>query len=166
MEKIIFLDVDGVLNFWDCWLGSTPNVLRGKSKTLVLSIDAINQLNRIIKETGAKIVISSTWRKFKDHYNFLLESPIEGEIIGETPDLLYDCSRKTSRGLEIKEWLENEYGEKCKFVILDDDDDMGDLKDYLIQTNFEEGLTKEIADTCIKRLNEKGYYTPVINSSN
>jgi len=153
MEKIIFLDVDGVLNFWNCWLGETPNVLRGKSKTLVLSIDAINQLNRIVKETGAKIVLSSTWRRFKDHYDFLLESPIEGEIIGETPDLLYDLSRETSRGLEIKEWLENEYGEECKFVILDDDDDMADLIDHFIQTDFETGLTEEIADLAISKLN-------------
>lgn len=156
MEKIIFLDVDGVLNFWDCWLGNTLNVLRGESRTLVLSLDCINQLNRIIDETGAKIVLSSTWRRFKDHYDFLLSSPIKGEIIGETPDLLYDLSRETSRGLEIKEWLENEYGEPCKFVIIDDDDDMGDLKDHFIQTDFESGLTKELADMAILKLNNIG----------
>ena len=155
MEKIIFLDVDGVLNFWDCWIDSIPNVLRGDDKTQKLSLDCINQLNRIIDETGAKIVISSTWRKYKWLYDFLLSSPIKGEIIGETPDLLYDVSRKTSRGLEIKEWLNDEYGEPCHFIILDDDDDMDDLMDHLIQTNYDDGLTEEIANKVISKLNSE-----------
>ena len=152
MEKIIFLDVDGVLNHKECWKHrpalSHPSIVFGK--------ECVEQLNRIIKETNAKLVISSTWRLYKDHYDALVNeeiSGIKGEFIGETPDLLPDITRETSRGLEIKEWLK-EFGEPCKFIILDDDSDMDDLIDHLLQTDFMgKGLTKEIADFAISILN-------------
>jgi len=159
MEKIIFLDVDGVLNHVDCWNdnGKNPHpaeIVKGGEGVLKISIECVKQLNRIIKETGAKIVLSSTWRRHKNHYDFLLTANIKGEFIGETPDLLYDLSRETYRGTEIKEWL-NEFGEDCKFIILDDDDDMEDLMDHLIQTDYmANGLTEEIANEAIKKLNE------------
>ncbi len=151
MTKIIFLDVDGVLNYVDCW-----NDPANADKSIVFGKECVKQLNRIIKETGAKLVVSSNWRLYKDHYDALIDkniSGIEGEFIGETPDLLPDISRETSRGLEIKEWLD-EYDEDCKYIILDDVDDMDDLIGQLVQTDFEgKGLTKEIADTAISILN-------------
>ena len=92
-------------------------------------------------------------REYDDHYNFLLKHIGNVEIIGETPDLLYEVE-DTSRGLEIKQWLNNEFGEPCTFVIIDDDNDMDDLIDHLILTDYlDDGLTSEIADKVISILN-------------
>ena len=154
MEKIIFLDVDGVLNYKECWRKRPPL----SHPSIVFAKECIEQLNRIIEETGAKLVISSTWRFYKEHYEALTTesiSGIKGEFIGETPDLLPDVTRETSRGLEIKEWLE-EFGEPCKFIIIDDDDDMSDIIDHLVQTDFEGlGLTEKLADVAISMLNSE-----------
>merc|ERR1719316_623635 len=49
MSKVIFLDVDGVIN-----------IPRGMDKKL------ITNLKGIVDDTGAKIVLSSDWRNSKD----------------------------------------------------------------------------------------------------
>jgi len=145
--KVIFLDVDGVLNYSECW--SRPES-KGKG-TLIWDKDCIAQLNRIVKETGAKIVLSSTWRLYQDHYNAVLyQMNIEGEIIDKTTDLRnFDNAQ---RGDEIDAWLSH-HPEVEKFVILDDDADMKHLLPFLIQSNFnKKGLTKKLADKAIEML--------------
>lgn len=145
--KIIFLDVDGVLNYSKCW---TRKENQGKG-TLIWDKDCISQLNRIVKETGAKIVVTSTWRLYKDHYDAVLnQMNIEGEIIDKTVDLRnFD---NAERGDEIEAWL-SKHPEVEKFVILDDESDMKHLLPFLIQSDFnKKGLTKELADRAIKML--------------
>ena len=56
------------------------------------------------------------------------------------------------RGDEIHEWLEL-HPEVTRFVILDDDSDMKHLLPYLLRTHPCEGLTDDITETAIKRLN-------------
>ena len=65
--KIIFLDIDGVI--------CTP-----KTDFRYLDIRCVNHLNNIVEDTGAKIVISSSWRYGRTLkglqnllYNFLLD---------------------------------------------------------------------------------------------
>lgn len=144
--KIIFLDIDGVLNYSKCWKRE-ENKEKG---TLIWDKDCISQLNRIVKETGAKIVISSTWRLYKDHYDAILnQMNIEGEIIDKTIALR---NIDSERGDEIEDWL-SKHPEVKKFVILDDDDDMKHLFPFLIQSDFMgKGLTKELADKAIEML--------------
>ena len=48
--KIIFLDIDGVLN------------QTGNAASLPFDPNCVMYLNHVIKETGAHIVISSAWR--------------------------------------------------------------------------------------------------------
>ena len=67
--------------------------------------------------------------------------------IGKTPKLW------EKRGLEIQKWLDKNPGVD-KFIILDDDSDMVHLMSHLLQTDGEFGLTNEIADEAIKRLNK------------
>lgn len=146
--KIIFLDVDGVLN-------SDFSVMRGYEKrgqsvhNYIPHTAHVQWLNTIIKRTGAKCVLSSTWRKkYRHFYHFeqlMIACGFEGEIIGRTPTL------HTKRGYEIMDWLvrwdmgddkdgdsslfhkEWEYIED--FIILDDDSDMLGLTDgHLVKT--------------------------------
>ena len=157
--KVIFLDVDGVLNYRDCFLERH----RVNNAPLIWDKDCVNELNRIIKETGAKIVVSSTWRILDDHYKALTtEMGIEGEFIGKTKSHLPITKPEgTCRGDEIQDWITTFCIETNNapgnIVILDDDSDMGDLLPYLVQTSFhKKGLTKELADEAIVMLN-KGY---------
>jgi|WetSurMetagenome_2_1015567.scaffolds.fasta_scaffold638719_2 hypothetical protein len=159
--KIIFLDIDGVLN-------SEKSMTESKDEKWSdePSIENIECLNYIIAKTGAKIVISSTWRHgnhaslFDKYFHAL---GIIGEVIDVTPWL------DSYRGTEIKCWL-LEHASKIKkyknsqwcmykepvesFVILDDDSDMEDLYNHLVLIDNKVGLTKKDADIAVRILME------------
>jgi hypothetical protein len=150
LMKIIFLDIDGVLNSHKTF----DNPKRSQQdyvwkETDDIDPDNISQLNRILKETNSFIVISSSWKNGRSVE--LLKTIAQKvkidstKIIDKTPTLTSD------RGDEIKLWLKKNKQVK-KFVILDDDNDMGSLKKHLIQTDPSVGLTEQIADIAIKKL--------------
>ena len=60
-RRILFLDIDGVLNGKD-W--AVENIGRGNEgwSPYVFDPRTVRQLNRILEITGAEIVISSSWR--------------------------------------------------------------------------------------------------------
>lgn len=141
--KIIFLDIDGV-------------VTNLKTGWRLPDLDCLHELFRIIKETGAFVVLSSTWRLHVDLFsqvqswgiNFISMTPrchqinVENEV------------RWTERGDEIQEWLDmHEHLKIESFVILDDDQDMKHLSDRLVITSWGDGLSKEDADRAIEILN-------------
>lgn len=145
--KVIFLDIDGVITTPEepsAWRTPDPRCLP--------------QLFRIVEETGAQIVLSSTWRL---HHTTREKVESWGiKFIDCTPrcHLIENDSRQwTTRGQEIQEWMDswNSFStEKIEsFVILDDDSDMSHLKPFLVQTKWDGGLTKEKADEAINILN-------------
>lgn len=139
--RIIFLDFDGVVNN----IGSFSN-----GKMDPIDPYAIELLNSLVKETDARIVISSSWR-IGHSLNFIQVMMAKAgfeypeRIIGATIEL----SEKTNggfwttktRGQEIDIWLNQVPVDS--FVIFDDNDDMDPVKDHLIQTTFENGLQKK-----------------------
>lgn len=137
--KYLFLDVDGVLSLY-----------RNKSM-FGLSKPCLKQLERIIKETNAKIVLSSTWRLFPETLSFLKKNLKYRELY------VYDVTPVSGkRGAEIEEWLDT-HSDIDSYVILDDDSDMLDSQlSHFIKTNMKEGLTPELADKAIEILNRKG----------
>ena len=164
--KVIFLDIDGVLNT----MVSLP--LREHfveiEGTIVgfnqLDKDAINQLNRVIGETEAKVVISSSWRigcRTPAKWNCLIEhlrnQGVVAEVIGRTPtygeyvNLPGIFAARFVRGDEIQLWL-NDHPEVKSFVIVDDDQDMAHLTNKLVRTKFETGITERDADRMIEIL--------------
>ena len=71
--KIVFLDVDGVLNTMDS-LGEAEDdsdFLFDKKSGSPLEKRCLNNLIQILLKTGAKIVVTSTWRMFLDMMQFL-----------------------------------------------------------------------------------------------
>lgn len=158
MRKLIFLDIDGVMN-------SLRSAKANYNKAHELQVNvyeffdpiAVRELNRICRRHDPDIVISSTWRKlrpFIDNFQTLRDHfTREGfqhadRIIDRTPIL------HKERGLEIQSWLNrNCKGETVKMVILDDDSDMVHLKPRLTRTNFNYGLTIKLASQVIKELN-------------
>lgn len=156
--KIIFVDVDGVFNSETYYRKRAED---GDVRPYPLSEfdpEAVKQYMRIIQETGANTVISSSWRHTDGLRSILKNvgfrgSPLDFEI---TPYL------GTIRGLEIKKYMEG-YLDKHpdeeieSYCIIDDDIDMlYEQKDNFVRTDaFYGGLTKEKADKVIKILNKK-----------
>ena len=163
--KILFADIDGVLNGKD-W--AVENIGRGNEdwSPYVFDPRTVRQLNRILEVTEAEIVISSSWRhawtleQLQKHFR---EQGVVGKVIDCTPkvclapsstSILRDCPR----GQEIQEWLDQasavQPDVKWVFAILDDDTDMDPVKNRLVKTRFETGLTKAKADKVIVLLSE------------
>jgi len=149
--KIIFLDIDGVLQVQHPERDEFGAVYHPKF---------VENLRTIIEETGAKIVMSASCRSeglpflraMWKHRNY------PGEIIGITPH-----SEERHRGKEIKTWMTFFYVEN--YVILDDNDDMlPEQMEKLVQTSGNQdhpdcedigyGLTKQCAQEAIKILKD------------
>jgi hypothetical protein len=126
--KVIFLDIDGVLNC-DYWYETSKSLIPHPYNHF--SPDLVDNLNRITKATGAKIVLSSTWRKnrtLEELRQLFVEVGIEGELIDKTIELrFYNWTHSVPRGCEIYHWIDSRVDLNHlwrKFVIIDDDTDM------------------------------------------
>jgi histidinol phosphatase-like enzyme len=144
--NIIFLDIDGVLNTERYIVYQVKNkIADGYEAQFNFDPRAMSNLREIINKTSAKIVISSTWRIFKDDktdefWNAILDNfakyYIPAEIIGVTPVL------HTERGNEIRKWLEDNQNLNIEnFVIIDDDSDMCEFTEtHLAKCSWKNGL--------------------------
>ena len=139
--KVIFLDVDGVLN----------SAQDGYS--IRLKTDShLKLLQYIVKETGAKIVLSSSWRIgfTPASKNLMARFKEYGlELMDCTPELSSAC-----RGDEIRKWLNDKEYTVERFVILDDEANMAEFAEKnLVQTDTNAGLQKADVVRCIRWLN-------------
>lgn len=172
--KIIFLDVDGVLN-------SDRTLYEYAS----LEDDLIQNLKNIVDATNANIVLSSSWRCVPSAMRDLIEKLTEYDLhlSGATPDevrLKYMLNKGFNpkekyldrnrldpmtgerddyvwdRGAEIYYWLDHHTNIE-NFVILDDEDfDIAMYyPDNFVKTSFAVGLTKTDAEKAISILNRK-----------
>ena len=151
MNKVIFLDVDGVLNNGAWAIEMFDKGIRVYHDDLLYE-PSLEQLRRIVDATGAVIVVSSSWRQIPIAYLHLKEwlEKFGMEINDKTPYV------GGERGDDITAWFNRHPGD-WKYVILDDDDDMGIHMPHLVRTSFDEGLTMKEADRCIEMLGtEKG----------
>lgn len=142
--KVIFLDCDGVLN------------MHGSGGFYTLNKARLRLLEKIVKDTDAKIVVSSTWRNSPTHMKKLMNAlGYRGmKVIGVTDRLgLSSDGERYYRGHEIQKYLD-EHPEIEQFVILDDDSDMLDsqLRNF-IQTDGKIGLTETLAYRAMYILN-------------
>lgn len=152
--RVIFLDIDGVVNCWD-------TKERAPSRVIGVEQRLIAHIKKIIDATGAKIVLSSTWRK--DWAFDLLDGKdwiyLRDEFAKQGLYFLdYTPSRRDShRGEEIKEWLESTDYEVSSYVVIDDEMyDIWELhEDHMVQTSYGDGITPEAVDMAIKILEKE-----------
>ena len=128
--KIIFLDIEGVLN-------SSKTVERWHGS---IGIDAAlaRRFAGLQRSTGASVVLSSTWRLSRTWKSTMRKNGIVG-IIDKTPDL-----PGRLRGQEIEAWL-GDHPEVEVYAILDDDSDMLPHQPHFKTSFFRGGLTEKIA---------------------
>lgn len=175
--KIVFLDIDGVLNGYNKWTYMIINISKALhipvsmvSKTLrIFEVKEkyVKRLCKIIKKSGSKVVMSSSWRhgywntpyekKYIDQkrlYDLLHKYNIE--VIDITPS-----SKDGKREDEINQWLNETKLTIDRFVILDDES--YDLQSFVgkelvktskvIEGDMIQGLAYE--DTGLKRKHVK-----------
>lgn len=158
-DCIIFLDYDGVVNtvYWGIYKGQFKADYSHPHMGFVNNYQAICWLNELYKKNPYDIVVTSTWRMSDNYkeclYNGGLNKNIK--IIGRTPIL------HTTRGDEIKEWLiTNKYD--GRFVIIDDENIIGDLAAYLVKCDPNYGFgIKEMFITLDKLRNFKKEECPI-----
>lgn len=148
-QKIIFLDVDGVLTYANY----------RNNQTAGIDIEKVKLLQQICIETNAKVVISSSWKGHNDYkpriYYILIDILTKHniEVIGNTPNINlkynedisshpasftlediphYTIKHGTGRAAEIEWWIKN--NDIHSFVIFDDED--WDWADYGYKNNW------------------------------
>lgn len=133
--KVLFLDIDGVLNSRrSCFaFGGFPHNATGPERQMFDEV-AVRLVAGIVRAAGAKVVLSSTWRK---HENWTEIGPALGlPIIDRTP-----ISWKGRRGEEIAEWLAA-HPEVESYAIVDDDSDMlPEQMRFFVHTSGFDGLS-------------------------
>lgn len=168
--KVIFLDFDGVLNssYYAASLFEAGKPTKDEGGQELFDPATIARFNRIVDETGAKIVISSSWRylgltALREMWR---ERGLHGQIIGMTSmhtvdeyimehglGWLDDSAIATSpRAFEIELWLQ-EHNNIYQYVILDDLPMPQDVIAHAIQVNPIVGLSDEQAAKAIEILN-------------
>ncbi len=141
MKKVLFLDADGVLN-----CQTTMQRHRG-----AIGIDPYMafMVGKILLDTGADMVISSSWRHTQDGID-----EIERQVaksVGITPSInatgeyKYSRAELCERGQEIKAWLDA-HPEYSRYAILDDENDMlPEQQEHFFKTSWMTGITEEVA---------------------
>lgn len=161
MRKVIFLDIDGVLNtkWWYAQMNrNTPKDKYGYA----FDPNAVSNLKYILDQTGADIVISSSWKSFgfSELEEMWEERGLPGKLIGITPNSVSDemllnadldnMELFSIRGMEIKEWLSKKGRSISHYAIIDDMDNMlPEQQSHFVKTDPEIGITKENADQVI-----------------
>ena len=159
MKKVIFLDIDGVLN-----------TSYTKHRDQALDDFRLDYLAKIVNKTRAKIVLTSTWRynlskslfSFKA-YNNSAKSLIESlKERGLKISALLPDTPNNRRAEDISEFIKKH--KVTNFVILDDElfnYDSLKLSEHLLRTSFYEdneldaGLTQKMIRQAVQILNKK-----------
>jgi hypothetical protein len=173
--KVLFLDIDGVLNSAQSAhffhrerllaKAGHPGFLDALGRRALRSeelcpIAVSNLLFILEKVPDLKIVVSSTWRLGREvsELKALLGhiGVPEEVVIGKTPCLPPVDGHSAKRGNEIQKWIDSWNGLGSltpvdEFVIVDDDADMEHLLGNLVQTDHCVGLDFRKAWEIIKR---------------
>ncbi len=151
MQKVIFLDIDGVLNsnFWN--EDHQKEISDGK----YIDPEKVQLLAKLVKKSGASIILHSGWRfwfgsnlkplRSEAEYLVSLFSNEGISVSGMTPDLTTDEIRKTKKFSKVKAdeilmWLKNR-PDVYSWVVLDDLELHNDkIEKHQVRTDAEHGL--------------------------
>ena len=145
-QRILFVDVDGVLNTLASCTSRESIVLRGWPGPLSRSL--LNRLKRLVEQTHALIVLSSSWREHDLglralRNGFMLVGISCRIIIGSTPAL-----GGPRRAPEILQWIED-FGPCATWAAVDDIDLWAEaprvMERHAVRTRVSSGLTAEAA---------------------
>lgn len=151
--KLIFLDIDGVLNHQSFYENTDYSVRNKERERLddewgdMFCPKSTAWYNKLTDATGAKTVVSSSKRHIEGNLDYMrqmwLNRGFTGELLSITPFLSFkqQATRTAARGCEIQTWLERRgfynifWSEEEQqivmdrtnienYIIIDDDSDM------------------------------------------
>lgn len=130
--KVLFLDIDGVLNH-DHTVERTPQNYLG------LDAELVKRYLSWLEGKDISVVLSSAWRNFKELRDHLNDNGIF--FIAQTPRA-FSMERRAD---EIQDWLDEIAEPVTTFAILDDNDFFSPtpLAEYFVQTYHKVGVTDE-----------------------
>lgn len=144
--KVIFLDFDGVLNTPATW----GNYVHGDGSEAI-DPERVELVNQIADQTGAMVVISSTWRRdrtVKELQELLNKRGATFTVLGKTVDTREERWKQIAKYFE---WVNVD-----RYIILDDTDEAGyGHGDHFIRTDPETGITQSDVERAIRILGEK-----------
>lgn len=141
---IVFLDFDGVLNDEDYCQKNWPLAPKedGLLTALVLCPIRIERVNRLLAATGAKVVLSTSWRIYAhDAEGKVRSRGLVADILGHTPRMsgIKNDGERYSRADEIHAWrTQNRH--TGPFVVLDDED-RATIEGHTVLTSACTGIT-------------------------
>lgn len=158
--KVVFLDVDGVLNYSGC--------KEKFGQFLGVEDECVERLRKIVfsQSPPASIVLTSSWKELWDHH------PINSKELDPMAKYLVDklkahgmhLTARTEeknpedRGMGIKAWI-RKVPEVESWVVLDDDFfpdyHKYEIEPHLVKTSFGVGLTDKGVEKAIEILNGK-----------
>ena len=152
-KYILFLDFDGVINsetyasaknYWD---KHNPQIYINSPFHADFDPAGIAHICHMLDNNPEiQVVVSSAWRygtPVQELKEYFMNTVLGERIIDKTPYL-----SAVQRGVEIKDWLSKNPTEK--FAILDDDDDMDDVRDNFVRTDWRTGVTYLNIHDCLK----------------
>lgn len=154
-HKIIFLDIDGVLNYAP--YGEPVYEDRFAEPNLALDSECINNLRTIVESFDNSCIVWSTdWRYYEHDKWGQWRNPVKyietlswlkDKIIGKTP-----MKMSSEHFHDIKWWLDENKDVVDNYVILEDSyfpKKWFGIEKHLIEVNSEFGLTEENAKVAI-----------------
>jgi hypothetical protein len=134
--RILFLDIDGVLNRTGFHPGESVGLRSWIEPELA------RRLSGVIEATDACVVLSSDWRRDRELRHLHEELAAAGvvcSLLGTTPVL------GPVRWREIEAWMAEHHVGLESMVIVDDTYDMGPLASRFVRTSPLNGLNEEAA---------------------
>lgn len=135
--RVLFLDVDGVLNR----TGFQPDESLGLRSWI--EPELAERLCDVLRATRAQVVMSSDWRLERELdalRDELRAAGIDAALIGATPELAGQ-----PRWREIEAWMVEHQVDREAVVIVDDGHDMGKLTERFVRTSPLNGLDEQAA---------------------
>ena len=156
--KVIFLDLDGVLN---------SSITKAKLGDFIGIDNAkVRLLKKIIDATGAEIVISSSWRlgynNLKEEFSEPPMDYLKRKLRRSNLRFIDTTPKLDHRSNEIRAWLKKNDDVVKNYVILDDEDwwkNDDELRSDWVETHYygeTGGLQEEHVEQAIKILNGEG----------
>lgn len=160
--KVIFLDIDGVLNnLTSMYLATLGHHPAGNIAMMTMDAGCVLLFKHLVVKTGAKFVVTSTWRRNSKENSTEVFNALRWCGFDNAMD---HCAGITirldngNRGMEIDHWLKiksHEFGEIENYVILDDDSFDIHQGNNLVKTVGEIGLTVKDLEKAFEILGEE-----------
>lgn len=147
-KRILFLDVDGVLNNRKSMIAASEGTHPpGEVSHLTMDPVAVALLQEVVSDLNIELVLSSVWRMSMIGVSKTSRVMQWAGWKGRPPFIDVTDTIGSHRGTQIQRWLDSRSDlEDIEYVIVDDDSDMlpSQMNRFVHTSNFY-GLTKEKA---------------------